>query len=158
MNTDNVSEVLLFTAKSFFERGAFLFVDPYYKNAELLDGGDLLASSIKFDGPFSGIFFITVSRELAKIIISNMLGLNSDADKNDDSKLYDGIGECLNIICGNFLPYYGGSEQVFKIFPPQRISNNEFNNFFKKGKAKVKVELIADGYLVKVGFTLDEKI
>ena len=80
-----------------FERMFYVFLEPLHD--EYSDYA--MGSSIKFDGALHGELMILVSEELAKTMVQNLLGLQSEEITEQD--IEDCVKEAANMICGNFL-------------------------------------------------------
>jgi CheY-specific phosphatase CheX len=80
-----------------FERMYYIFLEPFHD--EYSDYA--MGSSIKFDGALHGELMILVSEELAKTMVQNLLGLESEEITEQD--IEDCVKEAANMICGNFL-------------------------------------------------------
>ena len=77
------------------------------------------AVSLEFNGSISGRLVLMVSADLLSLIPTNMLALNGPVAKRDQ---FDALREVANVICGNMLPGVAGSDEAFKITPPELVS------------------------------------
>jgi CheY-specific phosphatase CheX len=80
------------------------------------------AVSLEFKGSSQGRLVVMVSSDLLSLLPSNMLALNGPVEKRDQ---FDALREVANVICGNMLPRVTGSDEAFKISPPELINVSE---------------------------------
>ena len=77
------------------------------------------AVRIGFQGSLSGRLVLMVSTNLLSLLPTNMLALDGPVGKQDQ---IDALSEVINVICGNMLPGVSGSDEAFRITPPQIIN------------------------------------
>lgn len=80
-----------------FEKMFFLFLEPIDRDPEGCD----LESAVQFKGFIEGRLEVSLSRNLATAMVSNMLSC-STGDVTD-AKIEDCAKEAANVICGSFL-------------------------------------------------------
>ena len=76
---------------------------------------------VSFAGYASGYCELWASKEIAKMIASNMLGLFDDNCDTINQVCLDALKETLNILCGNILTECAGSEPIFNLDPPNSL-------------------------------------
>ena len=92
-----MSEILKAAIFDVFERMYYVFLEPL--NDDCSDYA--MGSAIKFDGPMQGELTLHFSEGLAKTMVHNLLGLETDGITEQD--IDDCVKEAANMICGNFL-------------------------------------------------------
>jgi CheY-specific phosphatase CheX len=106
---------------------AFLFSMPDDEAARHVSSA-LVASSVEFSGPFSGIFALAVSANMLPAIASNMLGLDEGDTAPLPEQQRDALKELTNVVCGNLLPRVAGTQAVFKIEGPRIVEPRAIEN------------------------------
>lgn len=105
---------LLETASSTFEDLGFLFAESVLETEQAEATLDVVGS-VAFTGPQTGSVLVQMSRSSADAITANMLGQDTAPAEAD---MLDGLGEVVNVICGNILPSVFGAEAVFDLHAP----------------------------------------
>jgi CheY-specific phosphatase CheX len=77
------------------------------------------AVRIGFRGSLCGRLVLLVSSNLLQLLPTNMLALDGPVSKKDQA---DALSEVINVICGNMLPGVSGSDEAFRITPPEIIN------------------------------------
>lgn len=96
-NIKKIKEMLMKAIFEVFEKVFFVFAEPMGEA-----GADYqIRANISFSGPMEGAMRISMSKDLAKIMAANMLGL--DDGQVTDPVMADCVKECLNMICGSFV-------------------------------------------------------
>ena len=80
------------------------------------------AVRIGFRGSLCGRLVLMVSSNLLQLLPTNMLALDGPVSKKDQ---VDALSEVINVICGNMLPGVSGSDEAFRITPPEIINVTE---------------------------------
>ena len=80
----------------------------------IVDGRTAL---VRFEGPVSGAFKLTVNSEMLPLLAANMLGL-ADESASTPEEQDDALKELANVLCGNLLPAIAGTEPVFDVHAP----------------------------------------
>lgn len=109
MMKENMKKIEEMTRHSIFE----VFEKMFYVFLEHLDGecGEYdMEAAIRFEGFMSGEIRILLSMDIVKAMVHNMLGLNED--EITIQSMEDCSKEAVNMICGNFLSKFGGTEVV----------------------------------------------
>ena len=109
MMKENMKKIEEMTRHSIFE----VFEKMFYVFLEHLDGecGEYdMEAAIRFEGFMSGEIRILLSMDIVKAMIHNMLGLNED--EITIQSMEDCSKEAVNMICGNFLSKFDGTEVV----------------------------------------------
>jgi CheY-specific phosphatase CheX len=127
---ENYDEILFQTAQATFESLAFLFSFSGEENVNVIDDSQLFAH-VLFNGPFSGQLLLSISENILNELVQNMLGIESD-EKISIEKMYDGLKELLNVVCGNLLPALVGKQEIFHINVPTTISQGEYKELIQK--------------------------
>jgi len=94
-------------------------------------------SVVEFNGGAEGAMIIAPSRELYSAIAANMLGVE-DPDEEQKS---GALCEITNIICGNTVPLFSGTDNICYIKPP-RIIESEDEMSFKLDNIKEECLLV----------------
>lgn len=96
-HTRKIKEMLMQAIFEVFERGFFVFAEPVRE----ADADYRIRANIDFSGPMAGALQISMSEDLAKVMVKNMLSL--DDDQVTDPLMADCVKECINMICGSFV-------------------------------------------------------
>lgn len=75
------------------------------------------AAVVRFGGPVSGAFKLTVNSEMLPQLAANMLGLEDESASTPEEQ-NDALKELANVLCGNLLPAIAGTEPVFNVHVP----------------------------------------
>jgi len=94
-----------------FEKMFFIFLEPLDEEKNEYD----MQTAIRFEGCLNGEIRVFLSREMAKSMIQNMLGLENDEITMQNME--DCSKEAVNMICGNFLGKLD-STKVFNLSIP----------------------------------------
>jgi len=94
-----------------FEKMFYIFLEPLDDENNEYD----MEAAIRFEGFLSGEIRILLSKDIAKIMIQNMLGLKED--EITTQAMEDCSKEAVNMICGNFLGKFD-STKVFNLSIP----------------------------------------
>ena len=117
MTTKDITSVLAETISGVLEVQAFM-VAEVCEPAEVEEPVDAcLSTSISFNGPISGTLGLIFSGELCVELAANVLGLEAEEIESDDAA--DALKELINVVCGQFLTSFYGSDTVFKLSIPQ---------------------------------------
>lgn len=81
--------------------------------------------SLDFKGSSSGRLIVLVSDDLLALLPSNML---ADDGPLESTHQFDALREVANVICGNMLPGVTGSDEAFRITPPELVNLQEMSN------------------------------
>lgn len=84
--------------------------------------GECFGVQVSFSGYAKGYCELWATRELSKSIASNMLGVFDEDSDTINQTCLDALKETLNILCGNLLTEYAGTEPVFDLDPPAVLS------------------------------------
>jgi CheY-specific phosphatase CheX len=105
------------------------------------DGRGRLVARIAFSGPLDGSLVLSVSAGVPAAVATNMLGLDNP-DSISPQQCRDALQELANVICGNLLPRIAGSRDVFHVFPPCILSEDQLAEAAGRDpQAKVKLRL-----------------
>ena len=117
-------ELLERIVASVLEDSAFVFAMPMDEAPPELASWNAVGVRLKFQGHFSGYCELWAPFEVAKILSSNMLGMDDDCPDAQEM-CFDALKESLNIICGNMLTEVAGEEPVFNLGTPTTLSRPE---------------------------------
>ena len=98
-----------------FEELCFTLPDPVPDEEQAYLAPEA-AVTVEFTGPVKGMVLLILRGQILSTLAANMLG---EDDPPTEFQKDDALREMANIVCGNFLPYIGGSDAVFDISPPQ---------------------------------------
>jgi hypothetical protein len=114
------------TAKSIIcqvlESAAFIFAQPW-ESGKAPDFRMEMArgASLEFAGPHCGVFRIWADNSFCRYAAANMLGLD-ESDDEAARKGFDALKELLNIMVGNFLTAFYGTQPAFELgLPRERV-------------------------------------
>ncbi len=110
-NMKKIPETMTISISEVFERMFFIFLEPPDEESQRHD----IEAAIRFEGPLSGEVRILLSRDMARDMICNMLGMG-EADITDQT-VEDCSKEAVNMVCGDFLSKLD-STQVFSLSVP----------------------------------------
>ncbi len=97
-NMKKIEEMMKLSISEVFEKMFFLFLEsPDNGEAGTYD----MESSIRFDGSMKGDVRVLLSRDMAKAMVHNLLGL--EEDKINPQRIEDCAKEAANMVCGYFL-------------------------------------------------------
>jgi CheY-specific phosphatase CheX len=128
-----------------FEKMFYIFLEPLYVR---YDGYDM-GAAISFKGTISGDVRILLSKEIAKTMVQNMLGLEDGDIAGKD--IEDCSKEAINMVCGNFLSKLYNT-QLFDLSMPTFKDYQSEN--LESGDAICRMDFDSDsgkiGVMVKV--------
>jgi CheY-specific phosphatase CheX len=113
-NMEKIRKTLTVSIFEVFEKMFYIFLEPVDK----CNGEYKFAVSIKFSGPANGVIGVKFSRELAEVMVQNML--NIDRSEITDRLVEDCLKESVNMIGGNFLRKLDSSK-VFNLSLPEML-------------------------------------
>ncbi len=89
------------------------------------EDGDLpqpdIAATITFTGARDGRLTLRLASEVLPLLSKNMLGDFDESEPSPDAA-QDALKEMLNMMCGNVLTAWYGSDPVFKLHPPEVLT------------------------------------
>ncbi|MBW2599309.1 MAG: chemotaxis protein CheX [Deltaproteobacteria bacterium] len=106
-----IEEMMRLSISEVFEKMFFVFLEPLDDECNEYD----MEAAIRFEGSINGEVRVLLSRDIAKTMIQNMLGLKED--EITAQRMEDCSKEAVNMICGNFLGKLD-STKVFKLSIP----------------------------------------
>lgn len=125
---------------------AFMFNDD--EPSEPAGGEVWMETTISYRGSESGILRLRCPTEFAALLAANLLGIDSqDTDAGD--KAEDAVKEFMNIVCGQLITTWYGSDQVFNLSIPQTQPLVEAPNFDEPGEAEA-THLSVEGHQVQL--------
>lgn len=111
----HISEALHKVAEDVLEKLAFIFSFPE-EEREDPDPEGVVGVGVTFSGPFNGILFMRIAKDILPELAGNMLGI--DEDETTGELQHDALKELLNVVCGNLLPALAGKERIFNVGAP----------------------------------------
>jgi hypothetical protein len=90
-----------------------------------IPGAQWLEASISYYGPFNGTLFLRTCKGFSIELAANLLGVDP-GDEAAEIQAEDAITEFMNIICGQFITTWYGSEQTFNLSIPTMRALPEF--------------------------------
>lgn len=119
MHANSESAVIEATSRV-FETAAFLNVYPVEPGAELAPPEQ--AATMSFKGAATGRVSIRVAISVLDSVVENLLDPTSDPAELA-TRRGDVLKEMLNMLCGNLLTEYFGSEPIFDLSPPELLGD-----------------------------------
>lgn len=108
-------EMLAEVLSSVLEEAAFFMIEP-----EPVPGqydGEVFSATIDFEAARGGQLRLTASRNLARNLAANMLGIDpSDAEADEQGR--NALGEILNVLGGAFITRHFGTKVPFQLGLP----------------------------------------
>lgn len=105
---------------------AFMFNDD--EPSEPAGGEVWMETTISYHGSESGSLRLSCPTEFAALLAANLLGIDPQ-DRDAETKAEDAVKEFMNIVCGQLITTWYGSEQVFDLTIPQTRMLMETPNF-----------------------------
>ncbi len=147
-----LDETLCVVAEDILESLAFVLLAPEDDAPPAADNAPDVVASITFAGPFDGTLFLRVSGDMLPTIAGNMLGLNF-GETSSQIQQEDAFKELLNVICGNLLPKFAGSQAVFNIYPPKILPDERIPATFQGRPAATALLELEEGTAELAFFT-----
>lgn len=113
-------DAILEAATRVFETAAFLNLYPNDAEEEL--PAPDCAASMTFYGAARGRVTLRVNQEILVSVVENLLGESCEGEEAEGRK-GDALKELLNMLCGNILTEYFGTEPIFDLSPPELVDN-----------------------------------
>ncbi|MCC6475558.1 chemotaxis protein CheX [bacterium] len=117
---NNADQAILEAATRVFETSAFLNMYPS-DTSEEIPAPDC-AASMTFYGAARGRVTLRVNQEILVSVVENLLGESCEGPEAEARK-GDALKELLNMLCGNILTEYFGTEPIFDLSPPELVDN-----------------------------------
>lgn len=118
----NSEQAILEAAARVFETSAFLTVAPLRDESELARPDHV--ATMTFRGAACGRVSLRISSQALDQIAENLLEPASSAAEQTQRR-GDVLKEMLNMLCGNLLTEFFGSEPVFDLSPPELMGKSE---------------------------------
>ena len=113
--SDPTPEMLTEVLSSVLEEAAFFMIEPE-PVPDSLDG-DVFSATIDFEAVRGGQLRLTASRNLARNLAANMLGIDpNDAEADEQGR--NALGEILNVLGGAFITRHFGTKVPFQLGLP----------------------------------------
>lgn len=117
---NDTDQAILEAATRVFETAAFLNLYPTDSEEEI--PAPDCAASMTFHGAARGRVTLRVNHEILESVVENLLGEACEGPDADGRK-GDALKELLNMLCGNILTEYYGTEPIFDLSPPELIDD-----------------------------------
>jgi len=108
-------ELLTEVLSSVLEEAAFFMIEP--EPVPPAFDGDVFSATIDFEAVRGGQLRLTASRNLARNLAANMLGIDP-ADPEADDQGRNALGEILNVLGGAFITRHFGTKTSFQLGLP----------------------------------------
>ncbi len=143
------NQLLLESARENFETMIFMGVQDVDRPDQCIEG-DALMGTITFKEALEGSFSIACSKDCARAIALNMLGMDPSEELSDE-EVCDAIGEVTNLIMGSIKKNLQDRVETLVVSVPLVISGRTLENNLGEGSEKVTVFLnIEDEYLAEL--------
>jgi CheY-specific phosphatase CheX len=113
--SDPTPEMLTEVLSSVLEEAAFFMIEPEVVPDRF--DGDVFSATIDFEAMRGGQLRLTASRNLARNLAANMLGIDP-ADPEADAQGRNALGEILNVLGGAFVTRHFGTKIPFQLGLP----------------------------------------
>lgn len=113
----NEQELIFKVLRKVAEEFAFMFVEEPEEEVEATP--PYIKSNIGFNNHIRGEIEMIAPKDLCKVLVSNVLGLDELPEEDEESGELDALCEFLNIFCGNFITEKIGTEAVYDLRPPK---------------------------------------
>jgi hypothetical protein len=113
--SDPSPEMLAEVLSSVLEEAAFFMIEPE-PVPETFDG-EVFCATIDFEAVRGGQLRLTASRNLARNLAANMLGIDAN-DPEADEQGRNALGEILNVLGGAFVTRHFGTKTPFQLGLP----------------------------------------
>ena len=113
--SDPTPEMLTEVLSSVLEEAAFFMIEPETAPADY--DGEVFSATIDFEAVRGGQLRLTASRNLARNLAANMLGIDpNDAEADEQGR--NALGEILNVLGGAFITRHFGTKVPFQLGLP----------------------------------------
>jgi CheY-specific phosphatase CheX len=113
--SDPTSEMLGEVLSSVLEEAAFFMIEPEAAPHDY--DGEVFSATIDFEAVRGGQLRLTASRNLARNLAANMLGIDpNDAEADEQGR--NALGEILNVLGGAFITRHFGTKVPFQLGLP----------------------------------------
>ena len=110
-NMEKIQQIMTPSISEVFEKIFFILLDPSQDEYKEYD----MEATIRFEGAIRGGLRLLVSRDMADAMVENMLDLTGD--EITLQIMEDCLKETANMVCGNFLKNFDGTD-VFDLSAP----------------------------------------
>ena len=125
---------------------AFMFTDD--EDTEASDQDVWLETSISYLGPHRGTLVFHCPQRFTQGLAANLLGVDPEAPEADDQS-EDAVKEFMNILCGQLVTQFFGSEDIYNLSIPDCRVLAEVPEFVTTQDANV-AGLSVDGSRIQV--------
>lgn len=146
-NMKKTQEVLMNSIFEVFEKMFFVFLEPLDEEIRY----DMVVS-IQFRGPSNGEIRAYISKQIASIMVENMLGM--EPQEVTDKTREDCAKEALNMIAGSFLNKLD-PKKVFDLSIP--AYEKKAGNFKKGTDATISLAFDSDGQQMGLEMNMETK-
>jgi CheY-specific phosphatase CheX len=113
--SEPTQQMLAEVLSNVLEEAAFFMIEPEPVPAEY--DGEVFSATIDFEAVRGGQLRLTASRNLARNLAANMLGIDP-ADTEADEQGRNALGEILNVLGGAFITRHFGTKVPFQLGLP----------------------------------------
>ena len=113
-------DILIEAFSNVIEKLAFMFVIPWDKEEIPRMESRCVTASLDFTGYKAGQMSIIAPDGMCVDLAANVLGVDRDDEKARE-RGKDSFKELVNVTCGNFLHMFSGSDNVYKLHPPEAV-------------------------------------
>jgi CheY-specific phosphatase CheX len=110
-NMKKIEEMMRLSISEVFEKMFFLFLEPPDDEDITYD----MEAAIRFEGSMRGEVRVLLTKDMAKAMVQNMLGL--EEDEIAAQRIEDCSKEAANMVCGDFLGNFDRT-RVFTLSSP----------------------------------------
>jgi len=147
VNMKKIQEMLMNSIFEVFEKMFFVFLEPFDEDIRY----DLV-TSIQFNGPMKGEIRTYLSKEVARTMVQNMLGL--EPKEVTDKTMEDCAKEALNMIAGSFLNKLDAAH-VFNLSIPEYEKRT--GQFKKDGQGLLNLSFDSDDQYMGISMNLESQ-
>ncbi len=140
-----IQEILMNSIFDVYEKMFFVFLEPM-EDAVSYN----LTASIRFSGIFNGELRAYLNKDMARSMVENMLGLESQ--EITEKQMEDCSKESINMICGSFLERLSPST-VFDLSVPEGSIKSGI--FKKEDPGTLNLAFDSDGQLLAVSLVIN---
>lgn len=116
--SDPTPQMLTEVLSSVLEEAAFFMIEPEPVPPDY--DGDVFSATIDFEAVRGGQLRLTASRNLARNLAANMLGIDpSEAEADEQGR--NALGEILNVLGGAFVTRHFGTKVPFQLGLPSVV-------------------------------------
>ena len=131
---------------------AFMFTDE--EQPEVTTGDLWLETTISYSGSINGSLKLFCTRDFAVLLAANLLGTDLE-DEEAQSDAIDAVKEFMNIVCGQLVTAYHGTEKVFNLTIPE-VRELPAAPDLSAAEGDDSTMVCVDGHRVQLSYTKQE--